>query len=80
MTTAIIDTFTPTFYTAQQSPATISGTVLDYSQWLSMIGTNTVPAAQATGGQITLLPSALYGVLGAAVSCVLSGAWLVFDL
>lgn len=80
MTTAIIDTFTPTFFTAQQSPATISGTVLDYSQWLSMIGTNTVPAAQATGGQITLLPSALYGVLGAAVSCVLSGAWLVFDL
>lgn len=46
-----------------------------------MIGTNTVPAAaQATNGQITLLPSVLYGVLGAAVSCVFSGAWLVFDL
>jgi len=78
VTTAIIDTFTPTFYQSAQSPVLSSGTVLDYSSWLSMIGTNTgnAQAAQATSGQLPLLPAAWYGVLG-AVSGVLGGAWLV---
>jgi hypothetical protein len=44
-----------------------------------MIGTNTnnAQATQARSGQLPLLPSAWYRVLGAAVSVVLSGVWLV---
>jgi len=80
VTTAVIDTFTPSFIQSAQSPVLSTGTILDYSQWLSIVGTNTnnAQAAQATSGQLPLLPSGWYGVLGAAASCVVSGAWLVF--
>lgn len=79
VTTAVIDTFTPTFFQSTHSPVLSTGTILDYSSWLSMVGTNTgnAQATQATGGQLSMLPSAWRGVLGAAVSCIFGAAWLV---
>jgi hypothetical protein len=40
-TTQLVATFTPTFPATKQPSASSSGTILNYSEWLSMIGTNT---------------------------------------
>jgi hypothetical protein len=80
VTTAVIDTFTPTFYQSAQSSPLSTGTILDYSQWLSIIGTNTnnaQAAQETTSGQLALLPGTWHGALGAALWGVISGAWLV---
>jgi len=71
-------TFIPTFPATQlPPPPTTTGSILQFSQWQSLVGTNTVPAS--SGGVVTwTVPrSALEAVVG-IVSGTLAGAWLVF--
>lgn len=79
LTTGIIDTFTPSFYQSQQSPSLSSGTILDYSSWIGMVGTNTATSqsSQVSGARVHWASGGLYGVVVAALSSVLGGAWLV---
>ncbi|KAF7967283.1 hypothetical protein HWV62_44651 [Athelia sp. TMB] len=78
VTTAVIDTFTPTYYQSEVSPPPYTGTVLDYSSWLAIIGTNTAPAAQAiSGARSPVISAGWYGLAIAALSGMLGGAWLV---
>ncbi|KAK7678551.1 hypothetical protein QCA50_018423 [Cerrena zonata] len=73
------DTYTPTYNTIHTGPPTsIQGTILGYSQWLSMIGTST---ATARNGAAPLHWDAnsklLLGSLLATLSGILGGAWMV---
>lgn len=77
-TTAIIDTFTPTYYQSEVSPTPWTGTILNYSSWLAMIGTNTAPAgAAAVSGGLPVISKGWYGFAIAALSGIMGGAWLV---
>ena len=80
-TTVIQAIFTPSFIESTVLPSeTFTGTVLGYSQWLSIIGTNTVAANDVASGAgsigifrerwpWTAAAGALIGAVG--------GAWLV---
>jgi len=56
--------------------ALATGTVLGYSDWLTMVGTNTVPASSA-GMPRWKLDRVWYGVLSSLAAGVLGGAWVV---
>jgi hypothetical protein len=43
------DIFTPTFSPFPTTVSSFTGTILGFSQWTSLIGTNTVPAIGANG-------------------------------
>ena len=78
-TTGVVDTFTPTFYQSQQSPTLLTGTILNYSSWLAMVGTNTAASSsqQASGANIKYLSRGSYGMLLAFLSSIVGGTWLV---
>lgn len=75
--TAIADTFTPTF-PASQSPTTApSGSILDYSQWLSIYGP---PPSSSSSAQKMLRVGNGAGWLGVMLSVfcsAIAGIWLV---
>lgn len=79
VTTGIVDTFTPTYYQSQQSPTPTTGTILNYSSWLSMVGTNTAASSsqQASGATIKYMSGGSYGVLLAVLSSIVGGTWMV---
>ncbi|KAH8112665.1 hypothetical protein DFH11DRAFT_1545630 [Phellopilus nigrolimitatus] len=78
-TTVIQATFTPSFNTIVVSPSqTFTGTVLGYSQWLSLVGTNTVAADSASSGGPKLHHVSRTLSVGAALLAgAMGGAWLV---
>jgi len=75
LTTAVAAIFTPSFSTAPYTSPTSSGTVMDYSAWLSLIGTNTV-AATSAAGERWHFDNRLWGVAAALSAGVLGGAWV----
>ncbi|KAI5116384.1 hypothetical protein M0805_005881 [Coniferiporia weirii] len=78
-TTAIVDTFTPSFVEGTTlPPQTYTGTVLDYSSWLSLVGTNTVAAdASTNSARAGRVSRGACGAGAALLAGVLGGAWLV---
>jgi len=74
-TTVVTDTFTPTFPASSGTPPPPSstGTILNYSSWLSIIGTNTVPPSNAAISRWQL-PQAGLGVIATLLSGLLAGA------
>lgn len=78
-TVGVVDTFTPTFYQSQQSPTLLTGTILNYSSWLSMVGTNTAVSSpqQVNGANIKYMSGGSCGMLLAFLSSVVGGTWLV---
>ncbi|EJD07092.1 uncharacterized protein FOMMEDRAFT_165709 [Fomitiporia mediterranea MF3/22] len=80
--TVILDTFTPTSVTGTVTPSqTFTGTILNYSSWLNIVGTNTVAADTASSATrlLPLLRNSYACAAGAALlSGTLGGAWLVF--
>lgn len=75
--TAIVDTFTPTYYQSAVSPSPWTGTIINYSSWLGIIGTNTAPADQVASGARSPISRGWYGLAIAALSGMMGGAWLV---
>lgn len=76
-TIVLTGTFTPTFESTQPigSP-TFTGTILNYSQWLSLVGSNTVPAVNAALERWKM-PKGLWVASVASLTGMLGGAWLV---
>jgi len=74
--TEIMATFTPTYQAATGPPyvAPSNGTVLNYSQWLSMVGTNTgTPSAATSRAGPRLLSDALKCSAAAILALVCGG-------
>ncbi|EIN04937.1 hypothetical protein PUNSTDRAFT_122627 [Punctularia strigosozonata HHB-11173 SS5] len=74
------DTFTATFSSFPTTVSSFTGTVLGYSDWTSMVGTNTVPAIKSSSA--SGLPSAdvvrKWAVVTLTVALsLLGGAWTV---
>ncbi|TFK40101.1 hypothetical protein BDQ12DRAFT_680351 [Crucibulum laeve] len=74
VTTAIADTFTPTDIKTTPVTPTASGTILDYSSWLSVYGPPATVAAAKNGGQKIGgspygWPSILFGIV------ISAGVW-----
>ncbi|EPQ54145.1 hypothetical protein GLOTRDRAFT_139526 [Gloeophyllum trabeum ATCC 11539] len=77
-TQVIQDTYTPTFPVITPVIPTSTGTVLDYSQWLSMVGTNTVASEKIAGATGTWRPSApFWGVAVGGLVCLCSSVRLL---
>ncbi|KAI0077280.1 hypothetical protein K474DRAFT_1661888 [Panus rudis PR-1116 ss-1] len=77
-TIAVADTFTPTFAATKTPAVTTTGTILDYSEWLSMVGTNTPSLVASNSAQPRW--DVLHGILGTAMAAlggVAGGACLV---
>lgn len=75
--TAIVDTYTPTAPTTAPFTPTGTGTILNYSAYLSMIGTNTVAPDFSASSRITVPRSLLVGT-GAIALGLAGGFGLVF--
>ncbi|EMD33302.1 hypothetical protein CERSUDRAFT_117925 [Gelatoporia subvermispora B] len=76
-TVALTAIFTPTS-PAALTHSTTAGTILQYSQWLSLIGTNTVPATTNAAAPAPLsLEHRWFGMAAGTLVGVLGGAWLV---
>lgn len=72
-------TFTPSYQPLSTAPFTTTGTVLSYSDWLGLVGTNTVAAQQPSSGMTQwAVPSAMFKIAAGVAAGVLGGAWLVF--
>ncbi|TFK47742.1 hypothetical protein OE88DRAFT_1665354 [Heliocybe sulcata] len=69
-TIVVPDTFTPSFAIITSVAPTTTGTVLDYSQWQSMVGTNTVADASVSSATGTWKPSRAFWA--AALSSMVS--------
>ena len=78
-TTVIRDTFTPSFPpSTNPPPPTASGTILPYSSWLSIIGTNTIPPSNAAL-PAWQLPGATLGI-AASLAAILTGALITIAI
>ncbi|KAI0759578.1 hypothetical protein BD413DRAFT_596287 [Trametes elegans] len=77
-TVDVEDTFTPTFSTTSTWASAPPGTILDYSAWQSMVGTNTVAATDisAASGRWSLQPRWM-GVATSLCVGIAGGALLV---
>ncbi|TDL25644.1 hypothetical protein BD410DRAFT_784684 [Rickenella mellea] len=75
--TVIHDTFTPSFATTG-TPAkpTLSGTIMQYSAFLSMVGNNTVPVSNNAITPLKI-PSHVWGIAAVVLAGALGGAWTV---
>ncbi|KAJ3476138.1 hypothetical protein NLI96_g11370 [Meripilus lineatus] len=75
-TVAIVDTYTPSFPSSRPPVRITSGSILPYSEWLSLVGTNTVlPAHSAAMVRWSLENNLLLMSLG-VLTGMLGGAWL----
>ncbi|KZT19225.1 hypothetical protein NEOLEDRAFT_1142324 [Neolentinus lepideus HHB14362 ss-1] len=68
-TIVVQDTFTPSFALITSVAPTSTGSVLDYSQWLSSVGTNTVAAHSISSASAMWGPSGAFW--GAAITSIL---------
>jgi len=77
-TIVVTDTFTPSFApTAGTTPIpTFVGTILSVNQWLSMVGTNTVPVANAAIERWKF-PRTLLSIGSAMLAGAVGGVWIV---
>ena len=77
-TTVIIDTFTPSFAPTGSAPLpSDSGTILNYSSWLSIIGTNTVPPSNSAVARWKIPIQASLGI-ATSILGVFTGALIIF--
>ncbi|KAI0636144.1 hypothetical protein C8Q77DRAFT_1101843 [Trametes polyzona] len=76
-TIAVVDTFTPTFLTTSTWAGAPPGTVLDYSSWRSMVGTNTVAPETGAASPRWNLQRNWLGITTSVCAGVVGGAWLV---
>ncbi|THH08916.1 hypothetical protein EW145_g2380 [Phellinidium pouzarii] len=77
-TTLVVATFTPTFNTVTVLPTqTFTGTVLGFSSWLSLVGTNTVASdLNASSAHVGPVAGKVWGIGAALLVSALGGAWL----
>ncbi|KIK79901.1 hypothetical protein PAXRUDRAFT_833870 [Paxillus rubicundulus Ve08.2h10] len=75
-TVAVEGIFTPTGPPTVLPPATTTGTILNYSQWQSMVGTHTQPA-NAASRMPTPITTSLYYLVATTFAGLAGGAWLV---
>ncbi|KAF9223597.1 hypothetical protein BS17DRAFT_817236 [Gyrodon lividus] len=75
-TVAVEGIFTPTGPATVLPPATTTGTILNYSQWQSMVGTNTQPA-NAANRVSTPITTSWYYLAATTFAGLAGGAWLV---
>jgi len=75
-TVALVGTFTPTGPATVLPIPTTTGTVLNYSQWQSMVGTNTIPA-NAASRISTPITTGWYYFVATTFTGLVGGAWLV---
>lgn len=76
-TIAVADIFTPTSPLSTPFTPSVTGTILDYTQWLSMVGTNTVAPETGSAQRLGLAQSWM-GLTSAVAVGVIGGGWLVF--
>lgn len=74
--TVVQGIFTPTAPPTTVPSPTMTGTVLDYSAWLGMIGTNTVPA-NAASRLSSSISAGWYCLVGTILAVFASGAWII---
>ncbi|CAL1715757.1 unnamed protein product [Somion occarium] len=74
----VTDTFTPTFASSEGVRPTLTGTILDYSEWLTMVGGTSSaavrPNAAASQWEVNKF---VVGAFAATLSAILGGAWMV---
>ncbi|KAJ3716121.1 hypothetical protein EV361DRAFT_54361 [Lentinula raphanica] len=75
ITTAVEATFIPSFTTALGTPAPATGTILDYSQWLSEFGSSTTAANSAS--RVSLSSHGLSGTAMLTVVTAMGLGWIV---
>ena len=76
-TVVLSDIFTPSFPPTQPPPPpTLTGSILDFNEWLSVIGTNTVPVL-ASGAEPWRVPAGAYKIAAGMVTGIIGGAMLV---
>jgi len=68
--------FTPTGPATVLPNPTTTGVILNYSSWLKMVGTNTVPASAATRVSFHV-SGGWYGIVFSGIVGVIGGVWLV---
>lgn len=85
-TIAVVDTFTPTFPTTSSFTPVSTGTVLPYSQWLSIYGGGAAPsgsaaaavgAAQAASSSRRNVGRSWVGISAGWIVGLLGGVWVV---
>lgn len=78
LTVAVVATFTPSFPATVPRTGLATGTILSYSQWLSMVGTNTVAADSSSAGAKRWSVSGKWvGIIAGLVVGAAGGAGLV---
>ncbi|KAH9848444.1 hypothetical protein C2E23DRAFT_763747 [Lenzites betulinus] len=77
-TVAVVDTFTPTFAATSPLSSIPAGTVIPYSSWLSLVGTNTVAAEVNSAVPRWALQHQWLGIATSLCAGVAGGAWLAF--
>ncbi|KAF9243560.1 hypothetical protein BU15DRAFT_43122 [Melanogaster broomeanus] len=75
-TIEVVGTFTPTGPATVLPTPTTTGSILNYSQWQSMVGTNTL-AANAASRISTPVTTGWYYVVATTFTGLVGGAWLV---
>ena len=76
-TIVLSDIFTPSFPPTQPIPApTTTGSILQLSEWLSLVGTNTVPVP-LSNAEPWRIPTGAYKIVAGLVSGLMGGAMLV---
>lgn len=74
---AVVDTFTPTFITTSTFVSAPPGTILDYSSWRGLVGTNTVAPEISAASPRWALQHKWLGIASGVCAGVVGGAWLV---
>lgn len=70
-TIAVVDTFTATVPASTPFAPPSTGTILDYSSWLQMVGTNTVGQINVSGSsRLTLSSHFLCAIVGVTMGLV----------
>ncbi|KAI5998824.1 hypothetical protein EDD15DRAFT_2242061 [Pisolithus albus] len=77
-TVALQGIFTPTGPATVLPTPTTTGTILDYSSWLAMVGTNTV-AANAASGMSLSIATGWYCLVVMVMAGLASGTWIVIS-
>ncbi|KAI8969863.1 hypothetical protein BD414DRAFT_502391 [Trametes punicea] len=75
-TTAVVDTFTPTFETTSTWAPPPAGTILNYSSWRNEVGTNTVAPPISGSSARWAVHSGWTGIAGSLAVGIAGGAWL----
>ncbi|KAF8838597.1 hypothetical protein BDN67DRAFT_1004199 [Paxillus ammoniavirescens] len=75
-TVAVEGIFTPTGPPTVLPPVTTTGTILNYSQWQSIVGTHTQPA-NAASRVSTPITTGWYHLVATTFAGLAGGAWLV---